>query len=191
MSDSAAPGWYHAEGDPPNTERYWDGAAWTEGPRPIGGMGIDSPPTPEAPSDSAPGGFSTVTPTPGALPSFDSPPAAAGGFPTGPAPGGFPTGPAPGGFPGAPAPAGVYGGTFPEASRAVLALVLSILGIFCCVTAPVGAVLAYMEKKGIDEGRRDPANRGQAVAALVIGGLITGLFLVAFVFIVIASVATS
>jgi len=191
MSDSAVPGWYHAEGDPPNTERYWDGSAWTEGPRPIGGMPSTPPPTPQMPTDSAPGGFSTVTPTPGSLPSFDSPPSAAGGFPGGPAPGGFPGGPAPTGFPGAPAPAGVYAGTYPEPSRAVLALILSILGIFCCVTAPVGAALGYVEKKGIDEGRRDPANRGQAVAALVIGGLITGLWLAFVVLIMVASAVGS
>jgi TRAP-type C4-dicarboxylate transport system permease small subunit len=104
--------------------------------------------------------------------------------------GGFPTGPAPGGFPGAP-PQGVYAGTFPETSRAVLALVLSILGIFCCVTAPIGAVLGYMEKKGIDEGRRDPANRGQAIAALVIGGLLTGLFLAAILFFLVVGVASA
>ncbi|MFT7474098.1 MAG: hypothetical protein ACI81L_001018 [Verrucomicrobiales bacterium] len=181
MSDSAAPGWYHAEGDPPNTERYWDGTAWTDGPRPVGGLGTDSPSPPQAPIDSVPGGFGTVTPTPGALPSFGSTPPAAGGFPTGPAPGGFP---------GAP-PAGVYAGAFPETSRAVLALVLSILGIFCCITAPVGAVLGYTEKKGIDAGRRDPGNRGQAIAALVIGGVITGVILAAILVFVIASVATA
>ena len=55
MSDSAKPGWYHAEGDPPNTERYWDGASWTQGPRPIGGA-----PSPEAPSPQPP---NPVTPT--------------------------------------------------------------------------------------------------------------------------------
>ena len=35
MSDySQAPGWYHAEGDPPGTQRYWDGSAWQGGPQP-------------------------------------------------------------------------------------------------------------------------------------------------------------
>ena len=27
-----APGWYYAEGDPPNTQRYWDGSQWTGAP---------------------------------------------------------------------------------------------------------------------------------------------------------------
>lgn len=41
-------GWYHAQGDPPNTHRYWDGSQWVGGPQPIGGPGPGS----------APGGFS-------------------------------------------------------------------------------------------------------------------------------------
>ena len=34
-------GWYHAEGDPPGTQRYWDGSAWQGGPQaaPDGGLG--------------------------------------------------------------------------------------------------------------------------------------------------------
>jgi len=36
MSDnnpSRAAGWYQAEGDPPGTQRYWDGSAWQGGPQ--------------------------------------------------------------------------------------------------------------------------------------------------------------
>ena len=115
MSDSATPGWYHAEGDPPNTERYWDGSTWTDGPRPVGG-------------------FPAAPPTP--------PPTLVGGG---------------------------YPGYYSEASQATTALVLSICGLFCCITAPIGAWIAYREKEAIDAGLRDPRNRGQAVAALVIG----------------------
>lgn len=35
-------GWYHAEGDPPGTQRYWDGSAWQGGPQAApdgGGLG--------------------------------------------------------------------------------------------------------------------------------------------------------
>lgn len=32
---STAPGWYHADGDPPGTHRYWDGAQWTTDAQPI------------------------------------------------------------------------------------------------------------------------------------------------------------
>lgn len=34
MTDQGQPaGWYHAEGDPPGTTRYWDGTAWQGGPQ--------------------------------------------------------------------------------------------------------------------------------------------------------------
>ncbi len=41
MTDGSgqAPGWYYAEGDPPGTQRYWDGAAWQGGPQPVAGAG--------------------------------------------------------------------------------------------------------------------------------------------------------
>jgi hypothetical protein len=64
---------------------------------------------------------------------------------------------------------GGYPGYYSEASQATTALVLSICGLFCCITAPIGAWIAYREKEAIDAGLRDPRNRGQAVAALVIG----------------------
>src|SRR5690606_4913720 len=28
------PGWYHAHGDPPGTQRFWDGRQWVGGPMP-------------------------------------------------------------------------------------------------------------------------------------------------------------
>ena len=31
------PGWYYAQGDPPGTQRYWDGTAWQGGPQAIPG----------------------------------------------------------------------------------------------------------------------------------------------------------
>ena len=64
---------------------------------------------------------------------------------------------------------GAYGAMYNEASQSTLALVLSIAGLLCCVTAPIGAYIGYREKEAIDAGRRDPANRGKAVAAIVIG----------------------
>ncbi len=33
QSGSSEPGWYYAEGDPPGTNRYWDGSQWRGGPR--------------------------------------------------------------------------------------------------------------------------------------------------------------
>lgn len=67
------------------------------------------------------------------------------------------------------------GSLYAEASQSTTALVLSILGFFCCVTAPIGAYVGYREKEAIDAGRRDPANRGKAVAALVIGLALSAL----------------
>ncbi len=37
MSGSQPPGWYYAQGDPPGTQRYWDGSQWTGAPQPVGG----------------------------------------------------------------------------------------------------------------------------------------------------------
>ncbi len=31
------PGWYHADGDPPGTQRYWDGSRWTTDAQPASG----------------------------------------------------------------------------------------------------------------------------------------------------------
>ncbi len=30
-------GWYYAQGDPPGTQRYWDGSSWVGGPQPVAG----------------------------------------------------------------------------------------------------------------------------------------------------------
>ena len=49
MSDSPPPGYYPAQGDPPNTTRYWDGAAWVGGPIPT------DPPSPQHTSVGPPG----------------------------------------------------------------------------------------------------------------------------------------
>lgn len=186
MAASATPGWYHAQGDPPGTERFWDGSAWTEGPRPVGGVPSAPPAAPAAPPESQPMDSAPTFggPASGGLAPSDniaspgSPPPQAPGFPGAP-----PTGAAYAGIPGA---------VFAEESKATLALVLSILGLFCFITAPFGIFIAYKEKVAIDEGRRDPSNRGQAIAAIVIGAVIVvfGLFVFGL-FAVVASVAAA
>ena len=35
-----APGWYHAQGDPMGTQRYWNGTQWTGDPRPVVGQTV-------------------------------------------------------------------------------------------------------------------------------------------------------
>lgn len=34
------PGWYPAKGDPPGTQRYWNGTTWEGGPRPVPGVAV-------------------------------------------------------------------------------------------------------------------------------------------------------
>lgn len=44
MTDSSAtqpPGWYYAQGDPPGTQRYWDGSQWVGGPQAAQGAGAE------------------------------------------------------------------------------------------------------------------------------------------------------
>jgi uncharacterized RDD family membrane protein YckC len=41
------PGWYHADGDPPDTVRYWDGVEWADEVRPAPARPDRPPPTGE------------------------------------------------------------------------------------------------------------------------------------------------
>lgn len=34
------PGWYPAKGDPPGTQRFWNGSTWEGGPRPVPGVAV-------------------------------------------------------------------------------------------------------------------------------------------------------
>ena len=46
MTDSSAtqpPGWYYAQGDPPGTQRYWDGSQWVGSPQAAQGAGASDP----------------------------------------------------------------------------------------------------------------------------------------------------
>ena len=71
MSDnggSAGAGWFQAEGDPPGTQRYWDGSAWVGEPHPVPQPAAPPPPSPSAPYQQAP----AYQPA-GANPSFPPP----------------------------------------------------------------------------------------------------------------------
>lgn len=49
MSDAPQtqpPGWYYAQGDPPGTQRYWDGSSWQGGPQPVPGAAMAANDTP-------------------------------------------------------------------------------------------------------------------------------------------------
>lgn len=64
-----APGWYNAEGDPPGSQRYWDGAQWVGEPV-FEPSAVGAPPAPgQSPAE---GGFAYVsadTNAPSAFPS--------------------------------------------------------------------------------------------------------------------------
>jgi hypothetical protein len=80
-------------------------------------------------------------------------------------------------------------GLYREPSQAVLALVVAIVGLVAFqLVAPVAWVLAKREIQGIDEGRRNPANRGMAVAAKVIGIIGTVVLMLGVLIAVIAVV---
>jgi len=74
---------------------------------------------------------------------------------------------------------------YPEPSQATTALVLGILGVVgCFITAPFAWYFGTKEVNAIDQGRRNPANRGTGTAGKVLGivGTIIGsLLLVLFV----------
>ncbi len=58
MSDqqpSQPPGWYHAQGDPPGTTRFWDGSQWQGGPQTAASPGYGGPQTGYAPGFGAAG----------------------------------------------------------------------------------------------------------------------------------------
>jgi heme O synthase-like polyprenyltransferase len=59
---------------------------------------------------------------------------------------------------------------YPEQSRAVLTLVLGILGLVACqILAPVAWSMGTTELRAIDAGRRPPNDRGLANAGRILG----------------------
>lgn len=75
---------------------------------------------------------------------------------------------------------------YPRPSRAGWALTASLLGIVCCfLTAPVGLWMGYADLRAIDAGQTDPANRGTAKAATLIG--VVGVVILFVVFAVLVA----
>lgn len=75
---------------------------------------------------------------------------------------------------------------YAEASQGVLALVLGIIGLFVIqLVAPFAWVVSNRELRGIEAGRRDPANRGLAVAGKVMGIIGTVLLAIGIVVLVV------
>lgn len=82
-----------------------------------------------------------------------------------------------------------YRPAYPEESQAVLALVLSVVGLAVCggLLCPIGWYLANREIAAIDSGRRDPSKRDTAQAGKVVG--IIGTALVALAIVALAGIA--
>jgi hypothetical protein len=79
-----------------------------------------------------------------------------------------------------------------EPSHAVLALVLGLIALFVFwPLAPFAWGIGRNEIRAVDAGRRDPANRGVAVAGMVLGIIGTALLVLGFVFVVIAVVTVA
>jgi hypothetical protein len=71
----------------------------------------------------------------------------------------------------------------------VLALVLGIIGVFVFwPVAPFAWVIGRNDVSAVDAGRRDPANRGVALAGQIMGIIGTVLLVVAVAFVLIAVV---
>lgn len=72
---------------------------------------------------------------------------------------------------------------------AILSLVLSILGLFTCITAPIGAILGHVSKRQIAQSGEDGG--GLATAGIIIGWAIVALYLIGTAVVVIIAVAAS
>lgn len=93
------------------------------------------------------------------------------GYP--PAPGYAPAGYPPAGYPPMGYPPYPYPPVRRTNSMALAALILSLVGIASCLTAPVGAILGHVARRQIRETGED--GEGMAKAAIIVGWVLTGL----------------
>jgi hypothetical protein len=112
-----------------------------------------------------------------------------GGVPTS-APGyGVPPG-TPSGYP--PAYPG-YGYGPPQSARtnslAITSLVLALCGLLCGATAPIGAIMGHVARRQIRE--RGESGDGMALAGIIIGWIITGLFVAFFALLIFGLIASA
>lgn len=79
---------------------------------------------------------------------------------------------------------------YPHKSNAGVALGLSIAGFVCCgLIAIPGLIMGRNEVKAIDAGQADPGQRGLAMAAYIVGGIVVALNVALIVFYVVFFVA--
>ncbi|MFY1597992.1 DUF4190 domain-containing protein [Micromonospora sp. WMMD737] len=63
---------------------------------------------------------------------------------------------------------------------AIAALVLALVGIGSCITAPIGAILGHVAQKQIRE--TGEGGEGMAKAGIIVGWIVTGLYLLVVLF---------
>ena len=117
---------------------------------------MTSQPPPDPYGQQQPDPYGGTPPPPGAQPQYPT------------SPGQYP--PPPGSGYGAPPPQ--PGGT--TNTMAIVSLVLSLAGLATFITAPVGAVLGHVAKRQIRE--RGEQGDGMAMAGIIIGWVVTGLY---------------
>jgi hypothetical protein len=104
-----------------------------------------------------------------------------------------PYGAVPGGVPGPGYPAYPpnygYGYGVPARTNtlAITSLVLSLVGLGCGILAPAGAIVGHVAKRQIRE--RGEAGDGLALAGIIVGWIVTGLYLVYIAIVIVALVA--
>ncbi|MCM0674220.1 DUF4190 domain-containing protein [Micromonospora phytophila] len=75
-----------------------------------------------------------------------------------------------------------YGYAPPQKTNglAIAALVLALVGLASCITAPVGAILGHVARKQIQQ--TGEGGEGMAKAAIIVGWILTGLFVLLILF---------
>jgi hypothetical protein len=74
----------------------------------------------------------------------------------------------------------------PTNGLAIASLVLALVGIGTCITAPVGAILGHIARRQIRE--RGEGGDGMAKAGIIVGWILTGLMLLLLAFYVVVIV---
>jgi hypothetical protein len=82
-------------------------------------------------------------------------------------------------------PAYIYGPPPPAKtnSLAVTSMVLALVGLACGLTAPIGAIMGHVARRQIRE--RGESGDGMALAGIIVGWIVTALFVAYLVFLVI------